>query len=39
MTKLARTSGNEINYIKSENLLQDAKIIIDTAQAAITSPR
>ena len=32
MTKLIKPSGNEINYIKSENLLQDAKIIIDTAQ-------
>ena len=32
MAKLIKPSGNEINYIKSENLLQDAKIIIDTAQ-------
>ena len=32
MTNLTKPSGNEINYIKSENLLQDAKIIIDTAQ-------
>ena len=32
MTKLTKTNENGINYIKSENLLQDAKIIIDTAQ-------
>ncbi|MBE6391280.1 MAG: DUF1016 domain-containing protein, partial [Lentisphaerae bacterium] len=32
MTKLIKPRENEINYIKSENLLQDAKIIIDTAQ-------
>ena len=32
MTKLTKTNENGINYIKSENLLQDAKIIIDTAR-------
>ena len=32
MKKSVIISGNEIEYIKSENLLQDAQIIIDTAR-------
>lgn len=32
MTKLVKANENEINYIKSDNLLQDARVIIDTAR-------
>lgn len=32
MTELVKANEDDINYIKSDNLLQDAKVIIDTAR-------